>query len=117
VRGFIYVKGITVKTPGISTAYTRQYFGYEQVRHDSLATYSVGNWGVRKIVKVPGRGNIAPIPEYVRLARPPADGRYIVFPPGVGCETLAERPYRGVSSSVAVWNGRWGLICDIHFQQ
>jgi hypothetical protein len=117
VLGFIFAKGITVKTPGISTAYTRQYYGYEQVRHDSLASYSVGNWGVRKIVRIPGRGNIAPIPEYVRLARPPADGRYIVFPPGVGCETLAKRPYRGVSSSVRVWKGRWGLICDIRFQQ
>jgi hypothetical protein len=117
VEGFLFVEGLTVKTPGISTAFTRQYFGYEQVRHDSLPTYALGHRGVEKIVKRPGRGNIAPVPEYVALASPPADGRYLVFPPGMGCEKLASRPYRGVSRSVEVLQGNWGLICDIHFQR
>jgi hypothetical protein len=117
VQGFIYVKGLTVRTPGISTAYTRQYYGYEQVRHDSLASYSVGNWGVREIVKRPGRGEVGLVPEYVPLSSPPADGRYIVFPPGVPCDALANKPYRGVRQSVEASKGRWGLICDIRFER
>jgi hypothetical protein len=117
VLGFIFTELLHVPAPGISTAFTRQYYGYDQVRHDSLATYSLGPRGVRKLVKRPGRGNIGTVPEYVRLSRPPPDGRYIVFPPAVGCEKLAGPPFQGVDSSVTVSGRRSGLICHIRFQQ
>jgi hypothetical protein len=117
VLGFIYTQGLTIKTPGISNLFTRQYYGFEQVRHDSLATYSLGLRGIQQVVKQPGRHDLGSVPEYVAPARPPEDGHYIVFPPGVSCDVLASRAFSGVSHSAVVLKGRWGTICDVRFER
>jgi hypothetical protein len=100
----------------LSLGGARRRNGLALVRHDTLPTYGIGPPGIYGLQRVMGRGAVAEILRPVALEEPPEDGRYIVFPPSIGCEALTKSPLEGVRRSRPVERSVWGRVCDIEFE-
>jgi len=115
VLGILLVEVEGLRAPGLSLGHMRRRYLFEQVRRDVLPTYSLSRFGAHELEMHPSRAYLSTLITLDEASQAPEDGKYIVFPPTVGCQRLLRDPIRGAEQAVQVHAEKWGRICWVGF--